>query len=696
VPIYYCYPTTYEGGSKYSGDGAAIDDTFGAWDDDMGYKERSFSALSSPGEGRWYFSAFLPFATSINSVTIGHRGRRAGGGVGTGVDVRSSLRVNGTNYYDSFNTNGVGYSNIEKVYTTNPNTSAAWQVSEMPGRSSTPLSGGVSSQNSDALDGRKHRLTGVWLKIDYAGLSALTESVRDAGSRRLWDWRKAKQFIRITVPIHVGLEVNAGDPFWVEHLAGAHPTDEGWRAKVWQLRGTVVYEKTVRPADGTVELVLRDRRSHLCLYRYTGWSIRSSSPLGIGIAAHGLGAARTLTRVGDAWVLDPGSKLFVKRLDGEPLYTEGGEAFVEAETNYLVQSAFKNMTGANFDGWTKSGTTADATIAEDTSRLLWDAANTGVSRCALFTASNPIMGADLELIGTATASFAANTTLWLVAWYEMLTALGVPYLGLQRGFDSRYWRESDNSWQVAKTWNPLPSITTIDDLWDHYKSKQIDVGANATTVTPRLGIPTTGTPGSAFRMFGLKITDALDASPFLILTEAAAVTTPKTRFTMANSAPVRVVNEAQGALTWEVIPFWNSADIGSTYRTVFYHANSDGSLAIWGGYDGANARWFVSLTGGGSTVTAYKAASVVRGTMYRFVFRWTGSNAELDLPAYTASVLIDGTKGTDASIPASLRDQVLPTLEIASKSDAQRISGLQRLFHSLQWVPNDTECARLT
>jgi hypothetical protein len=700
--VYYCYPTDFEGGSAYGGDGSPIDDTFGSWDEDVTYKERTFSALSSPKEGRWYLTQFLPFATSINFVEPGIRGRRAGGGVGTLVQARTVLRRAGINYYSAFDDQGIGFANIVDHRVVDPSTGAAWQVSAVAGvRPGFTI--GCSSQNADALDGRRHRLTGAWAAIGFEGLAANTEQVRDRGSREQWDWRKAKTFVELSVPLHVGLEVNVGDTFWLEHLAGIHPSDQGWREKAWQLRGCTVYQKTVQPAAGTVVLLLRDRRSFMCLARDTMWSPRSSSALGVGIARMGLGWERAYTRPGDAWILDPGSRLFVRKVEDEPLWTDGGEALVEAETNHVVESAFKNGATDVFTGWSKSGVGSNGSnITEDTSRNLWDFAATGVPRCVLFQAGTPIHGADLELAMSApTASFPANTKLWSLAWLEALGA-GTLYKWTRRGVDSKYWRESDQSWQAAKTWNPLPAITLSDDLLDHYASKRIDVGASPTTITEGYGIPTTGTPGSAFRLFATKLTDALDAVPFPILTESGTVTTPATRLRIENVADRRIVSETQGALTWEALSFFNSADIGSTYRTVFLLSNGNGVAPyIWGGYDGANARWFVTLSAGGTTVTSYVAAAVVRGELHRYVFRWTGVNAEqptpgVTLPAYTATLLIDGVKGNDVSIPAAMRDTLLSWLETGSRDDAQRWSGLLRLWHSFPFVPSDIEASRLT
>ena len=51
----------------------------------------------------------------------------------------------------------------------------------------------------------------------------------------------------------------------------------------------------------------------------------------------------------------------------------------------------------------------------------------------------------------------------------------------------------------------------------------------------------------------------------------------------------------------------------------------------------------------GSATVASKTATCTRGTTQTLVLRWTGNDGALDLSNYTASIFVDGTKGTDAS-----------------------------------------------
>jgi hypothetical protein len=336
-------------------------------------------------------------------------------------------------------------------------------------------------------------------------------------------------------------------------------------------------------------------------------------------------------------------------------------------------------------------------IVEDTSNLLWGADETGVLRSARFETGSPVHVTDLSLTqSAATASQGANTKLRMLAWHEDET-LDALYMKLMRGIDSKYWRESDQSWQTGVVWNALPVIETVDDLWDHYASKEIDVGAGATTLTAGFGVPTTGVPGQRNNLYAVKLVAGVHRNPFPILTEASAVTVNASRHKLENTHAQRVVNETEGALALEALAFWDSADIGNTNRTLCHYSNDDGSTPYWTlRYNGTSDRWELEISAGGSTVAAYLAQAVVRGTAYIVVARWTGANAELDLPAYTASIIVNGVKGTDAVIPAGARDLGLGWLERGNKNGGEIWNGIIRLFHSFQYVPNDAECARLT
>jgi hypothetical protein len=66
-------------------------------------------------------------------------------------------------------------------------------------------------------------------------------------------------------------------------------------------------------------------------------------------------------------------------------------------------------------------------------------------------------------------------------------------------------------------------------------------------------------------------------------------------------------------------------------------------------YDVSAGNLLFEIRAAGTTTTATKAWSPVRGTTYKIAARWTSSVGELDLTARTHSIFVDGVKGTDAT-----------------------------------------------
>jgi hypothetical protein len=67
----------------------------------------------------------------------------------------------------------------------------------------------------------------------------------------------------------------------------------------------------------------------------------------------------------------------------------------------------------------------------------------------------------------------------------------------------------------------------------------------------------------------------------------------------------------------------------------------------------------------------------------------------LDLTNFTASIFVDGTKGTDIVTSAAPTEASSPNMEIGSKSTGEFWDGQIRRIHSLQYVPSDAEAARI-
>lgn len=155
----------------------------------------------------------------------------------------------------------------------------------------------------------------------------------------------------------------------------------------------------------------------------------------------------------------------------------------------------------------------------------------------------------------------------------------------------------------------------------------------------------------------------------------------------------RTWNAAQGTFFAEVRL---EAVSGAANQTVAY-VYHDASNWAWCYWDGPNARWVFEIRAAGTTYRATKSATPSAATWYWIGARWTGAEAELDATAYTASVWVDGVKGTDVVVGAAMTQAFTSSLEIGTKAAAgtDTLNGTIRNIHSLPIVYTDDEMGRL-
>jgi hypothetical protein len=84
------------------------------------------------------FSSFsVPAGATIQDLTVYFRARDASSG---GNNIRASIKVNGSNYYNgSSNDPGAGWTTYSYSYTTNPNNGSTWTVADINGTGTRPL-----------------------------------------------------------------------------------------------------------------------------------------------------------------------------------------------------------------------------------------------------------------------------------------------------------------------------------------------------------------------------------------------------------------------------------------------------------------------------------------------------------------------------------------------------------------------------
>lgn len=506
-----------------------------------------------------------------------------------------------------------------------------------------------------------------------------TEQVRDVVSRKLWLRRKPSGQLIVTAPVWM-LDADILDRIYLETAMGPSEAGAGWAAKKWQRRAFSV--QAIDFQGEAVSLTLLDRRPVDCLLWDAAWSRKGGSGTKAdGVARFGTGGARTFTRASRAWPVNSAdAKQVVLSADAEPAIDYDGELFEAAASNGNTRSSFVSGT----TGLTISGS---GTAVVDTAELLF-AADVTVNSLKM-TAGAPHSTAQVVQF-PVTASYALNTVI----------RVGVDHLDdggaalavrITRAIDGNYWNDATPAWQAGAVDNSMAVVSTKDPA-SRWLSKAINVGGSGTTITAAVVMPSGGTASRINHLYHVEIDDRGQVGS-RIVTDGAAVSRVKSRLLIENNSAKRCWIAAVGTAGAEVVPLWAAADIGNTNRTIFY-VGHDASNWEWLYYDGTNDRWVFSRRVAGSTYNAVKSATPTRGTAYKIVARWTGTEGELDLTAFTASIFVDGVKGTDVGTGAAPTEAATVNLEVGSKADAENFDGHIRRRFVRPYALTDAEIAR--
>ena len=534
---------------------------------------------------------------------------------------------------------------------------------------------GISIGNWNLSSATEASCTSLWLKVVYERAPSDIGTGRDASSRRLWFIRDAIRPFRITLPVSVGADLELLDMRGVAHTAGPNPSStEGWGIANWENRLGQVLSRTIDPNKNTVELVMRDRRKISCLYRDVGWSKISSDAQAEGVPRFSAGVTRTFTRASLAWIENPHGIVVKVDHDNEKLQ-KNGLLLEEARTNHIPQSSFKNQ----LTGWTTAGdgtTTADSAATEQ----LFDPDETGFSM--KMTAGNPI-STEYVVTGTASASI-ANLLRTLSIDYDD-EGEGIYYRVIHSSGPS-WWDKGTQAWKATAQENLLTSSTA--------KVRGVDVlqSNGVGTYTIEFVIKTSQPVGTVAHIHHVQVEDG-EYETSRVITEAASVARAADQLLVSNNTAARSFNNAQGTFACEVIPEWDQSTITAD-KTVFY-VSYDANNYEWLYYESAGNQWVFERKVATTIYQATASANPVQGTTYKLVARWTGSNSEEDLTAFTASVFVDGVKGTDVVTGAAPTESATNNLEMGSKAGSTSFSGNIRLIHSYPYVASDVECKRL-
>lgn len=443
------------------------------------------------------------------------------------------------------------------------------------------------------------------------------------------------------------LDLAPGDDAVISHRDGPDAQGIGWGEEHYERRHIRLVGRTA-DESGNIRDVYFDTRRYCIALWDPGISHEAPSLEQQGYARLAQGGVRTWVRNGAAWIESAAAAragvvqlaaLGAHQDKGAPL----GTLLEGSRTNSLIQSAFKN---GSFTGWTAAGTGSNGSaLSVETSDLLWE--SSVVPQCLKIVAGSPIHAADLQETSTATATIAANSKVRVSIYRKDLVGGVGAYWALQRGVDSNWWRDSDQTWQASKTWNQW----TYSSVWARHISKSIDVGTSGTTLTVLVGVPTTGTAGQQSLVGHVQI-EVGEYATSPILTEAAAVT---------RAADGAYYNNDHGKRVWPAegltarigfIPLWTFSELPTGASRVILESYYDADNYDRLFHDQASGLIFRRRRRAANT-DATIAFTPTAGQLYRIAVRVCSSRGEWGLAAYTQSVFVDGVKGTDA-VPAGV------------------------------------------
>lgn len=574
---------------------------------------------------------------SITQITAFWRSMRAtdGGGGTSAVQAAGRIQLGG-NTVDAANQN-VAADAVWKNYSailSRPG-GGSWSASDLV---AATFHFGVVYSVSDGSD-INH--TSLWLLVDYTPGGQGIEEQRRVASARLRVRRLPGGLIGIEISGPEYLDRELGEIFCISHpdLPGAALTGAG--VKVGDRWPVMLRQSSINKSTLVHSLVVQDMREILTTWWSTGKTPKAPIVYADGIARLDAGNSRTWLRSSSALVQTPNDTLVSISFDTDHI-DKDGELFQGARTNEIIQSGFKNGT---FTGWSTSGTGSNGSaIAADTTDLLFDnAADTTLpGQSAKITAGAPVHAADMYVQSTATASILANTICRASFWHKDDSGQA-PYYALQRGVDSNWWKESDQSWNASIQWNPM----TVSTKRARYKTKQINVGASNTTLTLRIGQPTASAVAAQINhLYHVQLEQGRFVTS-AILTEGAIATRQADRLTISNPSNAPCMPPDRATSRFYVKTLWDAADVPTSNKTIFY-VEHDANNKEWLYYDGANTRWAYEVTVAGAMVRAAKSDSPVTGPQKKIVTRRCSSFGEQGLAAFTISVFVDGVRGTDA------------------------------------------------
>lgn len=497
----------------------------------------------------------------------------------------------------------------------------------------------------------------VYLTVSYllAPSPATGYIPREAPSQKLNEYRRPREKFKSAVPLSF-LDRELLDGLAWSHRRGPAVASigPGWKRGKTSRRPSRISSialdfNAFTPKSGASPVVLEalDRK----YIDATLWDVmvttRSSAAEAQGVPRMLSGAMRRVVRPSGDYVEDPSDQTIRQILtDGESI-ADGGTVMESIDADLVLRDSFQS----GLTGWT----TVVGTITTDTSLTWWDLALSATGSIKLVAGA--VNRAEMTHVTTSANTWAGAPSRFgrvSISYFNDNVAGSRLVWQLQRSSDSKWFRDSDGTWQVAATDNFMASSTVrVRGISANYF---VPVGAETFTIHVFAELNAT------MHVFDVQIgTRRWVTNRFR--NDGSQNNRARAALFAENFAVIRqdLAPSARGTLGIEFIPDWTTAEMNGSgvvpYLVYavdlpnYLDANIIGRLELY--YDAPNSNFVFRMYYNGTSYAATsQTITLARGTVYRIVARWTGADGELGLAARTLSCFaaVSGStliKGTD-------------------------------------------------
>jgi hypothetical protein len=493
------------------------------------------------------------------------------------------------------------------------------------------------------------------------------------GARLLWELREPP--LRMTIPAlpPAAMDIDVGDSIAIAHEDVPHPTGDGAGVRSWERLELAVRE--VRPNLDTLSVqIVGERPRRHTFYMACQAGVVPEQGLAVSAVQPGpilfkraTPGTQVVSQDGLAWTVRAADGVVAALRDGSLKIEPRGLLSEIGGRNQVLRSAFASGSPAP-TGWTLtqpiSGGSVASELVADAGFNLWDTAIT--TRCLKFIRGVTGNGEAEVAVGAPQTSTDQGVV--------QIDTRGIPAGAkwqLENNSTGDQWDDTAGAWDAGGAENALDADP---DEFRQTVSKPIPYQNNAAMTLRIIYDDGAGSPGDVLRVFyvGVIYEQLIipSASPRLrwptsrVFSDQSSGTAQMGQDfgpIFPNNVGARNWNVARGAILAKIQPRWNTGDVADVDSTplafVIAHAYFDTDNEVLFHYyrdsGGGLGEFRLDVKAAGNVYRAVKAHTVVRDQLIAVWARWTSAaDGELDKPARTLTVGVEGAVGTDAQAAA--------------------------------------------